>query len=318
LDQALLGGGLVRRVAAIDCGTNSIRLLIAERDGSSSLRDLERRLEIVRLGQGVDATGEFHPDALRRTFAAVEEYAELIKKADVPVERVHFVATSAARDARNRDRFFAGIKERLGVEPDVISGDVEARLSFTGALSRVTPDGEPVLVMDVGGGSTELITGSAAGELRSAISLDIGSVRITERFFQQNPVAADDLERAATYVDDLLAGSGVDFASVASWIGVAGTATTLAGVYLELERYDREHVHGARIPAPAITDLLQRLAGLSVEEIRALPSMHPGRADVITGGALVATRIAARLQVADLIVSESDILDGIALQLLDQ
>jgi exopolyphosphatase/guanosine-5'-triphosphate,3'-diphosphate pyrophosphatase len=266
----------------------------------------------------VDATGEFHPDALRRTFVAVEEYAELIKKADVPVERVHFVATSAARDARNRDRFFAGIKERLGVEPDVISGDVEARLSFTGALSRVTPDGGPVLVMDIGGGSTELITGSAAGELRSAISLDIGSVRITERFFQQNPVAADDLERAATYVDDLLAGSGVDFASVASWIGVAGTATTLAGVYLELERYDRERVHGARIPAPAIRDLLQRLAALTVQEIRALPSMHPGRADVITGGALVATRIAARLQVADLIVSESDILDGIALQLLDQ
>jgi exopolyphosphatase/guanosine-5'-triphosphate,3'-diphosphate pyrophosphatase len=308
----------VRRVAAIDCGTNSIRLLIAERDGSSGLRDLERRLEIVRLGQGVDATGEFHPDALRRTFAAVEEYAELIKKAGVPVERVHFVATSAARDARNRDKFFGGIKERLGVEPDVISGDAEARLSFTGALSRVTPDGEPVLVMDIGGGSTELITGSAAGELRSAISLDIGSVRITERFFQQNPVAADDLERAATYVDDLLAGSGVDFASVTSWIGVAGTATTLAGVYLELERYDRERVHGARIPAPAITDLLERLAGLTVEEIRALPSMHPGRADVITGGALVATRIAARLQVADLIVSESDILDGIALQLLDQ
>jgi exopolyphosphatase/guanosine-5'-triphosphate,3'-diphosphate pyrophosphatase len=318
LDQAVLGGCLVRRVAAIDCGTNSIRLLIAEGDGSSGLRDLERRLEIVRLGQGVDASGEFHPDALRRTFAAVQEYAELIKKADVPPERVHFVATSAARDARNRDRFFAGIKERLGVEPDVISGKSEADLSFIGALSRVTPDGEPVLVMDIGGGSTELIIGSAAGELRSAISLDIGSVRITERFFQQNPVAADDLERAARYVDDLLAGSGVDFASVASWIGVAGTATTLAGVYLELERYDRERVHGARIPAPAIAELLHRLAGLTVDEIRALPSMHPGRADVITGGALVATRIAARLQVEDLVVSESDILDGIALQLLDQ
>jgi len=308
----------VRRVAAIDCGTNSIRLLIAERDGSSGLRDLERRLEIVRLGQGVDATGEFHPDALRRTFAAVEEYAELIKKADVPVERVHFVATSAARDAKNRDRFFAGIKERLGVEPEVISGKSEAKLSFIGALSRVTPDGEPVLVMDIGGGSTELITGSVAGELRSAISLDIGSVRITERFLRQNPVAADDLERAAIYVDDLLAHSGVDFASVASWIGVAGTATTLAGVYLELERYDREQVHGSRIPVPAIEALLHRLAGLTLEEIRGLPSIHPGRADVITGGALVATRIAAQLPVADLIVSESDILDGIALQLLYQ
>jgi exopolyphosphatase/guanosine-5'-triphosphate,3'-diphosphate pyrophosphatase len=308
----------VSKVAAIDCGTNSIRLLIAEPDGSSGLKDLERRLEIVRLGQGVDATNEFHPDALRRTFGAVDEYAKLIKKANVEVEKVHFVATSAARDVKNRDAFFAGIQERLGVEPDVISGESEARLSFLGALSRVKPDGEPVLVMDIGGGSTELITGSAAGEMQSGISLDIGSVRITERFLRQNPVAADDLERAAIYVDDLLAHSGVDFASVASWIGVAGTATTLAGVYLELERYDRERVHGSRIPVPAIEALLHRLAGLTLEGIRGLPSMHPGRADVITGGALVATRIAAQLPVADLIVSESDILDGIALQLLYQ
>src|SRR5215216_1828813 len=291
-------------VAAIDCGTNSIRLLIAEPDGSGGLRDLDRRLEIVRLGQGVDATGEFHPDALQRTFAAVDHYAELIKKANVPVEKVHFVATSATRDAKNRDSFFAGIKQRLGVLPDVISGETEARLSFMGALSRVTPEGELVLVMDIGGGSTELITGSDAGEMRSAISLDIGSVRVTERFLKQNPVADDDLARAMAYVDDLLAGSGVDFASIGTWIGVAGTATTLAGVYLELEHYDREQVHGALIPLPA------------VEEIRALPSMHPGRADVITGGALVEARIAARLQVEDLIVSESDILDGIALQLL--
>ena len=306
------------RVAAIDCGTNSIRLLIAEPDGSGGLNDLKRRLEIVRLGQGVDATGEFHPDALRRTFAAVDDYAELIKKAEVPVEKVHFVATSAARDAKNRDRFLLGIKERLGVQADVISGETEARLSFMGALSRVTPDGEPVLVMDIGGGSTELITGSAAGELHSAISLDIGSVRVTERFLKQNPVADDDLERATTYVDELLAGSGVDFDSIGTWIGVAGTATTLAGVYLELERYDRERVHGARIPVPAIAELLNRLAGLTVEEIRALPSMHPGRADVITGGALVETRVAKRLHVGELIVSESDILDGIALQLIDR
>ena len=306
------------RVAAIDCGTNSIRLLIAESDRSGGLSDLERRLEIVRLGQGVDATGEFHPDALRRTFAAVDDYAELIKKAEVPVEKVHFVATSAARDAKNRDSFFLGIEERLGVQPDVISGETEARLSFMGALSRVTPDGEPVLVMDIGGGSTELITGSAAGELRSAISLDIGSVRVTERFLKQNPVADDDLERATTYVDELLAGSGVDFDSIGTWIGVAGTATTLAGVYLELEQYDRERVHGARIPVPAIAELLNRLAGLTVEEIRALPSMHPGRADVITGGALVETRVAKRLHVGELIVSESDILDGIALQLIDR
>jgi exopolyphosphatase / guanosine-5'-triphosphate,3'-diphosphate pyrophosphatase len=312
----MLGGELVTRVAAIDCGTNSIRLLIAEPNGSGGLRDLDRRLEIVRLGQGVDASGEFHADALQRTFAVVDQYAELIKKADVPVANVHFVATSAARDARNRDSFFAGIKQRLGVLPDVISGATEAQLSFVGALSRITPEGEPVLVMDIGGGSTELITGSAAGEMYSAISLDIGSVRVTERFLKQNPVAADDLALAIEYVDDLVAGSGVDFASIGTWIGVAGTATTLAGVYLELAHYDREQVHGAVIPLPALHELLHRLAQMTVEEIRALPSMHPGRADVITGGALIEARIAARLNVGDLIVSESDILDGIALRLI--
>ncbi len=306
------------RVAAIDCGTNSIRLLIAEPNGAGGLTDLERRLEVVRLGQGVDASGAFHPDALQRTFAAVDEYAELIKKADVPVEKVHFVATSATRDVKNRDSFFAGVKERLGVVPDVISGEIEARLSFYGALSRVTPEGEPVLIMDIGGGSTELITGSAAGTLHSAISLDVGSVRVTERFLKQNPVADDDLAEAAEYVDDLLAGSGVDFSSIGTWIGVAGTVTTLAGVYLELEHYDRERVHGAVIPLPAIAELLHRLARMTVAEIRALPSMHPGRADVITGGALIEARVAARLNVQDLIVSESDILDGIALQLIDQ
>ena len=306
------------RVAAIDCGTNSIRLLIAEPDASGGLKDLDRRLEIVRLGQGVDATGEFHPDALQRTFAAVDAYAELIKKADVPIEKVHFVATSATRDVKNRETFFAGIKERLGVLPDVISGETEARLSFIGALSRVTPKGEPVLVMDIGGGSTELITGRANGDLQSAISLDIGSVRITERFLKQNPVVDDDLERAALYVDDLLANSGVDFGSIGTWIGVAGTATTLAGVYLELDHYDRERVHGATIPLPAIEQLLHRLAGMTVEQIRALPSMHSGRADVITGGALIESRVAAHLKLAELIVSESDILDGIALQLMDR
>jgi exopolyphosphatase/guanosine-5'-triphosphate,3'-diphosphate pyrophosphatase len=304
------------RVAAIDCGTNSIRLLIAEANGSGGLTELDRRLEIVRLGQGVDASGEFHPDALQRTFAVADQYAELIKKRDVPVAKVHFVATSAARDARNRDSFFAGIKQRLGVLPDVISGPTEAHLSFLGALSRVTPEGQPVLVMDIGGGSTELITGSAAGEIYRAISIDIGSVRVTERFLKQNPVADDDLARASEYVDDLLAGSGVEFASIGTWIGVGGTATTLAGVYLELEHYDREQVHGAVIPLPAVQALLHRLAKMTVEEIKAMPSMHPGRADVITGGALVEARTAARLNVADLIISESDILDGIALQLI--
>jgi exopolyphosphatase / guanosine-5'-triphosphate,3'-diphosphate pyrophosphatase len=306
----------VTPVAAVDCGTNSLRLLIAEPTKSGGLLDLERRTEIVRLGQGVDATGEFHPDALARTFAVVEQYAELIRQAEVPVDRIHFVATSASRDVRNREAFFDGVRQRLGVTPDVITGDKEAQLSFTGALSRVRPEGEPVLVMDIGGGSTEFIVGSARGEMSFAISLDIGSVRLTERFLKTSPPAAADLAAAAAYVDGLLESSAVDLTSVGTWIGVAGTATTLAGVYLELAEYDRERVHGASIPRADLAALLDRLSRMTVEEIRALPSMHPGRADVVTGGTLIASRVAVHVPVPDMIVSESDILDGIALELL--
>ena len=304
------------KVAAVDCGTNSLRLLIAESKPEGGLVDLDRQTEIVRLGQGVDATGEFHPDALKRTFAVTEKYAKLITNAGVPTDKIHFVATSASRDARNRDGFFEGIKSRLGVLPDVISGDAEARLSFTGALSRVSAEGDPVLVMDIGGGSTEFIVGSSAGVMESAISLDIGSVRLTERFLKVSPPAEDDLARAADYVDRMLEESGVDFGPVGTWIGVAGTATTLAGVYLELEHYDRDRVHGSRIPRADVGGLLRRLSGLTVPEIRSLPSMHPDRADVITGGTLVAARVAERLRVAHMVVSESDILDGIALAML--
>jgi exopolyphosphatase/guanosine-5'-triphosphate,3'-diphosphate pyrophosphatase len=303
-------------VAAVDCGTNSIRLLIAEAKPEGGLTDLERRTQIVRLGQGVDATGEFHPDALARTFAAVEEYAELIEAAGVGPDRIHFVATSASRDAKNRTEFFDGVQQRLGVQPDVITGDAEARLSFSGALSRVRPDGEPVLVMDIGGGSTELIVGTADGEMRSAISLDIGSVRLTERFLKSSPPTADGIGQAKAYADEALQGSGVDFAAIGAWVGVAGTVTTLAGVYLALEDYDRDRVHGARLPRGAVADLFDRLSTLTVPEIRALPSMHPQRADVITGGALIAAAVERRTGVAELIVSESDILDGIALDLL--
>jgi exopolyphosphatase/guanosine-5'-triphosphate,3'-diphosphate pyrophosphatase len=306
------------KVAAVDCGTNSLRLLIAESKPEGGLVDLDRQTEIVRLGQGVDATGEFHPDALERTFAVTEKYAKLITNAGVPTDKIHFVATSASRDAKNRDEFFEGIKSRLGVLPDVITGDTEARLSFTGALSRVRPEGEPVLVMDIGGGSTEFIVGSSAGEMESAISLDIGSVRLTERFLKVNPPAEDDLARAADYVDQMLEGSGVDFDSIGTWIGVAGTATTLAGVYLELEHYDRDRVHGSSIPRHDVDGLLRRLSGMTVAEIRSLPSMHPDRADVITGGTLVAARVAERLGVAHMLVSESDILDGVALAMLDR
>lgn len=304
-------------VAAIDCGTNSIRLLIAGpgQDGIA-LTDRERQTEVVRLGQGVDASGEFHPDALARTFAVTDRYAEAVRAAGVPPARTRFVATSAARDAHNREEFFAGIEQRLGVRPEIITGDEEARLSFAGALSRVQPEAEPVLVMDIGGGSTELIVGSATGEVASAISLDLGSVRLTERFLKTGPPDPADVQRAARHIDDLLDTSGVDFGSVATWIGVAGTATTLAGVALRLTTYDRERVHGTTIAQPALADLLTLLVRSDVEQIRALPSMHPGRADVITAGTLIACRVGARLGVAGMLVSESDILDGLALQLL--
>ena len=306
------------RVAAVDCGTNSIRLLIAEAGPDGGLVEVDRRTEIVRLGQGVDATGEFHPDALTRTFAATDAYAALLRDAGVTSADIRFVATSATRDARNRDVFTAGILDRLGVAPEVVSGRTEAELSFAGALSRLTDPAEPVLVVDIGGGSTELVVGSAAGEVVHAVSLDVGSVRLTERFLHTGPPAPADLAAAAAHVDGLLEGTGIDLATVRTWVGVAGTATTLAGVHLGLERYDREQVHGSVIPLPALRDLFDRLAASTVAEIRTLPSMHPGRADVVTAGTLVAVRIADRLGVARLLVSESDILDGTALQLLQR
>jgi exopolyphosphatase / guanosine-5'-triphosphate,3'-diphosphate pyrophosphatase len=303
-------------VAVVDCGTNSIRLLIADPSTDGGLVERYRRTEIVRLGQSVDATGEFHPDALQRTFAAVDVYAELVRQAEVPTDRISFVATSATRDARNREAFFTGVRERLGVTPEVISGDREARLSFTGALSGVRVEEEPVLVMDIGGGSTELIVGSALGEMSHAVSLDIGSVRMTERFLKAGPPTPAALAAASAYIDDLLDGSGVDFGSVRTWIGVAGTATTLAGVYLGRPQYDRSQVHGLLLPAEQVAALFDRLRRSTVEQIRALPSMHPGRADVVTGGTLIATRVGRRTTAPGLLVSESDILDGIALELL--
>lgn len=303
------------RVAAIDCGTNSIRLLIAERGPDGRLVEIDRRLEIVRLGQGIDATGEFHPDALARTFAATDAYAAAITAAGVEPDRIHFVATSAARDARNRDLFVDGIRSRLGVAPDVITGDQEAALSFGGALSGVGEVAGPVMVMDIGGGSTEMITGSAEGVIDHGLSLDIGSVRVTERFWSAPQPTSADLGAAARYVDELLDTSGVAFETVRTWIGVAGTATTLAAVHLGLTAYDRSRVHRSTISVDALEDLLASLASSTVEEIRGIGSMHPQRADVITAGALIAVRIARRLKADQLLVSESDILDGIAMEL---
>lgn len=305
-------------VAIIDCGTNTIRLLITEADGRGGLSEIDRRTQIVRLGQGVDATGEFHPDALARTFAAAEEYAAAIKHHDITSDRVRFIATSATRDVRNRDEFFAGIHERVGVTPDVITGDDEAALSFAGALSGAGDAHTPVLVTDIGGGSTELIIGNAEGASDHAVSLDIGSVRLTERFWNADPPTRDDLDRAAGYVDQLLDGEPIDWPTVRTWIGVAGTLTTLAAIDLDLTEYDRTKVHGHRIAIDDLGSIFERLASLSADQIRELGTVHPQRADVITAGALIANRIAARLAVPYLIVSEADILDGAALELIER
>lgn len=313
------------RVAAIDCGTNSIRLLVAERGSEGGLIDLHRELEIVRLGQGIDASGEFHPDALRRTFLAVDRFATKIGRYAIGPASIRFVATSAARDARNRDEFFAGVQERLGVRPEIISGGEEARLSFSGALSGVRTGPGPVLVMDIGGGSTELILGVETGAsppdspgsatITAAVSLDIGSVRLTERFLTNDPPARSQLAAATSYVDEQLDSCGITFSAVRTWIGVAGTATSMAAIQLGLSTYDRSRVHGSTMSVQQLRELADSFANSTVAELRAIRSLHPQRADVITAGALIAARVSRRIQTAVMVISESDILDGIALDL---
>lgn len=305
-------------VAIIDCGTNTIRLLITESDGAGGLAEIDRQTAIVRLGQGVDATGEFHPEALARTFAQAEHYAHVIEEHGIPADRVRFIATSASRDVANRDEFFDGIRQRLGVLPDVITGDDEAALSFAGAISGARDPQTPVLVTDIGGGSTELIIGNAGGTTDHAVSLDIGSVRITERFLPGDPPAADDLGQAAVYVDRLLDAETIDWPGVRTWIGVAGTLTTLAAIDLDLTEYDRSKVHGHRIKITDLGAIFVRLSSMSAARIQQLGTVEPQRADVITAGALIANRIATRLTVESLIVSEADILDGAALELINR
>ncbi|MGO1972709.1 MAG: Ppx/GppA phosphatase family protein [Propionibacteriaceae bacterium] len=297
------------RVAAIDCGTNSIRLLVAERRGEDWV-ELDRQLQIVRLGQGVDASGEFHPDALTRTFAAVDAYAETVRAWEVAPERIRFVATSAARDANNSEEFFAGVQGRLGVRPEIISGDEEARLSFEGALAGVGGE-EPVLVMDIGGGSTELVLGGRAG-VEFARSLDIGSVRITERFWTADPPTPAAVAAATAHIDGLLDASGLDLSRVRTWIGVAGTTTSMAAIHLALPAYDRSRVHGAHLSGEELRALSADFLRSSAETLRQHPSLHPQRADVIAAGSLIASRLSARMPERALLVSESDILDGIA------
>lgn len=243
------------RVAIIDCGTNTIRMLIASSDGRGGLTEHERRAEIVRLGQGVDATGEFHPDALQRTFEAAERYAAVIRATGVPDDNIRFLATSASRDANNREEFFAGVRQRIGVTPEIITGDIEAGYSFAGALAGIADLRTPALVMDIGGGSTELILGQGQQSVTATASLDIGSVRLTERCWTSDPPDPADLTRARSYVDDMLEQQDPGWRQARTWIGVAGTLTTLAAVHQNLTSYDRSRVHGHTISTRDLDDL---------------------------------------------------------------
>ncbi|MCU1548712.1 MAG: hypothetical protein JWO29_1663 [Arthrobacter sp.] len=326
------------RVAAVDCGTNSIRLLIADvetdvetdtetgrddggRGAAPRLRDVVREMRVVRLGQGVDATGELAQEALDRTFGAAADYAELIRHHGA--EKVRFVATSATRDARNRQIFVDGIRGLLGVEPEVITGDEEAALSFAGA-SSVLPfrEKDPVLVVDLGGGSTEFVLGNADGVL-AARSVDVGCVRMTERHLRSDPPTPEQIAAAEADVDAAVseAALSVPLKRTTAVVGVAGSVTTITAHALRLPKYSPEAIHGTELSLDAIREACTDLLEMTRAERAALPYMHPGRVDVIGAGALVWRRVLDRLadvtdgRISTAVASEHDILDGIALSI---
>jgi exopolyphosphatase/guanosine-5'-triphosphate,3'-diphosphate pyrophosphatase len=297
------------RVGVIDCGTNSIRLLIADIEGNN-FREVTRQMQVVRLGQGVDETNQFHPDALERTFAAVDLYAaELARRG---VEKIRFCATSATRDATNRNIFIEGVKERLGIEPEVISGDEEARLSFAGATREFNRTDGPFLVVDIGGGSTEFVLGTDTVE--SAISVNIGCVRMTERHFHNDPPTADEVSIARSDIQNAIdiASASVDIKSAKTLVCVAGTATTVAAAALNLPEYDRYAIHLSRISADQVQEVSNNFLTMTRDERAALGYMHPGRVDVITAGSLVLSKIVKATGAKEFVASENDILDGMA------
>ena len=302
------------RVAAIDCGTNSIRLLIADIDGNN-FREVVRDMEIVRLGQGVDQTGQFHPDAIARTLAAVDKFAAEIAKRGV--EKIRFCATSATRDATNRHLFVDGVRERLGIEPEVISGNEEAALSFAGAIQDLDPAEGPFLVIDIGGGSTEFVFGTSTVE--AARSVNIGCVRMTERHFANDPATSEQVELARTDIQAAIAQAAaeVPITQAKTLVAVAGTATTVAAAALNLPEYDRYAIHLARITAAQVHDASTMFLSKNREERLALGYMHPGRVDVIPAGALVLSEIIKATGASGFVASESDILDGMARSLVN-
>ena len=300
------------RVAAIDCGTNSIRLLIADIDGNN-FREIVRDMEIVRLGQGVDETGQFHPDAIARTLAAVDKFAAEIAKRGV--EKIRFCATSATRDATNRHLFVDGVRDRLGIELEVISGDEEAALSFAGAIKDLDPSNGPFLVVDIGGGSTEFVFGTSTVE--AARSVNIGCVRMTERHFASDPATPEQIEAARTDIQAAIAQAAavVPITQAKTLVAVAGTATTVAAAALDLPEYDRYAIHLSRISAQQTHDAATMFATSTREQRLALGYMHPGRVDVIAAGSLVLSEIMKATGASEFVASESDILDGMAFSL---
>ncbi|HZQ31239.1 MAG TPA: Ppx/GppA phosphatase family protein [Mycobacterium sp.] len=309
------------RVAAIDCGTNSIRLLIASVvDGR--LHELHREMRIVRLGQGVDATGEFASEAIARTRAALADYAGLLLR--FGVKSVRMVATSAARDVANRDEFFAMTAEVLaaavpGAMAEVITGEEEAALSFHGAVAELDCTEAPFLVADLGGGSTELVLGST--EVEASFSADIGCVRLTERCLHSDPPTATEVASAREVVRERLGEAlrVVPVDGAHAWVGVAGTMTTLSALAQKMTTYDAERIHLSRVGFPALLQVCDGLIGMTRAQRTALGPMHEGRVDVIAGGAIVVEELAFALGqwagIGELIVSEHDILDGIAMSL---
>jgi exopolyphosphatase/guanosine-5'-triphosphate,3'-diphosphate pyrophosphatase len=298
----------VTRVAAIDCGTNSVRLLVADVDGEEIV-DLTRRMEIVRLGQGVDRTGVLAPDAIERTRVALLDYAAEIDR--LGATRVRMVATSATRDARNAAEFRAMVTAVLGTPPEVVTGDEEARLSFLGAV-RGLPEAR-YLVVDIGGGSTEFVVGSSTVD--SAVSMDIGCVRMTERYLHTDPPTGPEIAAARAdiveKVDQALAKVGRE----TNVVGLAGSVTTVAGIALDLPAYDPVRIHHSRLSTVDSRRITDELLRMTREQRLAVPVMHPGRADVIGAGALILTTILDRTGAAEVVVSEHDILDGIAASL---
>lgn len=297
------------RVAAIDCGTNSLRLLIADVEGHN-FHEVHRDMQVVRLGQGVDKNRAFALEAIERTLAVTEQYADVVRSKGA--ERIRFVATSATRDASNRDFFIAGVTNILGIAPEVISGVEEASLSFLGATKEISQELAPFLVVDIGGGSTEFVLGRE--KVLAAKSVNIGCVRMSERHLNNQPPTNQQYAAATSDIDSAIADASftVDFTQAHTLIAVAGTATTVAAAALDLLEYDRHAIHLARISAQKAIEVAAMFAEMSRAEIAALGYMHSGRVDVIAAGSLVLARVMVLTGATEFVASESDILDGIA------